>query len=200
MSTMLRIGPHDHGREMTLEEYLAGDYEEGYRYELIRGELYVSPQPNPPHDEMSEYLNDLLTVYKLKHRKIVKRLSSHCRVFVPGERKTTCPEPDFALYNDYARGSGQNSWQKFSPFIVIEIVSDSDPDKDYVRNVELYQKVPTILEYWLFDKVDEADGPTLRVHRRDTGDQEWKTEDYGPEASYSTQLLPGFSLPVCPDE
>src|SRR5687768_14222795 len=47
MSTMLRIGPHDHGREMTYEEFLAGDYEEGYKYELIRGELYVSPQPNP---------------------------------------------------------------------------------------------------------------------------------------------------------
>ena len=75
-----------------------------------------------------------------KQRKIVKRLSSHCRVFVPGERKTTCPEPDFALYNDYTRGSGQKSWHKFSPFIVVEIVSDSDPDKDYIRNVELYQR------------------------------------------------------------
>jgi Uma2 family endonuclease len=202
MSTMLRIGPHDHGREMTYEDFLAGDYEEGYRYELIRGEVYVSPQPNPPHDEMSEYLSDLLTVYKLKHRKIVKRLSSHCRVFVPGERKTTCPEPDFALYDDYARGSGQKSWQKFSPFIVVEIVSDSDPDKDYVRNVELYQKVPTILEYWLFDKVDEVDevnGPTMRVYHRDSGDQDWRTDDYGPDATYTTSLLPGFSLPVSPD-
>jgi Uma2 family endonuclease len=200
MSTMLRIGPHDHGRGMTYEEFLAGDYEKGYRYELIRGELYVSPQPNPHHDEMSEYLDELLTIYKLKHRTIVKRLSSHCRVFVPGERKTTCPEPDFALYNDYARGSGQTRWEEFSPFIVIEIVSDSDPDKDYIRNVDLYQRVPTILEYWLFDNLNEVGGPTLRVHRRDSGDQEWKIDDYGPDVTYTTPLLPGFSLRVSPDE
>jgi hypothetical protein len=42
---------------MTLEEYLGGDYEEGYRYELIGGELYVSPQPNPPHDIVEEYVH-----------------------------------------------------------------------------------------------------------------------------------------------
>jgi Uma2 family endonuclease len=83
---------------------------------------------------------------------------------------------------------------------VIEIVNDSDPDKDYVRNVELYQKVPTILEYWLFDKVDEVDGPTLRVYRRDSGNQEWKIDDYGPEATYTTPLLPSLSLPVSPDQ
>lgn len=97
MSTMLRIGPRDHGREMTYDEFLSGDYEEGFRYELIRGELYVSPQPSPPHDWLGEYLDELLTAYKMRHRKILKRLSSHARVFVPGIRKTTCLEPDFAL-------------------------------------------------------------------------------------------------------
>jgi Uma2 family endonuclease len=196
---MLRIGPHDHGRAMTYEEYLSGDYEEGYRYELIRGKLYVSPQPNPPHDAMSEYLDELLTMYKLQHRNIIKRLSSHARVFVPGERKTTCPEPDFSLYNDFARSLQQQSWAPFSPFIVIEIVSKDDPDKDYVRNVELYQRVPTILEYWLFDNLDEEDGPTLRVYRRDSGDQAWTHADYGPTAIYATSLLPGFRLPVSPE-
>jgi len=184
---------------MTLEEYLAADYEEGYRYELIRGELYVSPQPNPDHDWIHEYLSELLTIYKLNHRKIVKRLSSHCRVFVPGEPKATCPEPDYALYNDSASARGQKSWQEFSPFVVIEIVSDSDPDKDYVRNVELYQKVPTIREYWLFDKAEEVDGPILRVYRRDSGGQPWEIEEYDATAIYSTPLLPGFKLPVSPD-
>lgn len=199
MATMLRIGPHDHGREMTYEEFLAGDYEEGYRYELIRGELYVSPQPNPPHDVMTEHVDELLTLYKVKHRKIIKRLSTHARVFVPGERKTTCPEPDFALYNDYAGNLRQKRWEPFSPFIVIEIVSKDDPDKDYVRNVDLYQRVPTILEYWVFDNLDADDGPTLRVYRRDSGDRAWTHADYGPTATYATPLLPGFTLPVSPE-
>ncbi len=32
--TMLRIGPANHGRKMSLEEFLDADAEEGYRYEL----------------------------------------------------------------------------------------------------------------------------------------------------------------------
>lgn len=199
MSTMLRIGPHDHGREMTYEEFLAGDYEEGYKYELIRGELYVSPQPNPPHDVLREYVHELLTLYKVKHRHVIKRLSAGARVFVPGESKTTCPEPDLAIYNDHAPARHQRRWQQFSPFIVIEVVSE-DADKDYVRNVQLYQKVLTVLEYWLFDKVDEKDGPTLRVYHRTSGNEGWQVDDYGPDASYTTPLLPGFSLPVTPNE
>ena len=91
MSTMLRIGPHDHGREMTYQEFLAGDYEEGYKYELIEGELYVSPQPNPPHDIVLQYIDELLTIYKLQRRDIVKRMSSHWCVFVPGRRKHDVP-------------------------------------------------------------------------------------------------------------
>ena len=198
MSTMLSIGPRDHGREMTYEEFLAGDYEPGYKYELIRGELYVSPPPNPPHDVMLEHLTELLTVYKLKHRKIIKRLSAGARVFVPRIRKTTCPEPDLALYNDERGNRNQKRWQAFSPFIVIEVVSD-DPDKDYVRNVDLYQQVPSILEYWLFDKVDEADGPVMRVYSRDLGEEDWSIDEYDSAATYSTPLLPGFKLPVSPD-
>lgn len=198
MSTMLRIGPRDHGRELTYEEFLAGDYEEGYRYELIQGELYVSPQPNPPHDVMLEHLTELLTVYKVKHRKIIKRLSAGARVFVPGQRKTTCPEPDLALYNDERGNRNQKRWQEFSPFIVIEVVSD-DPDKDYVRNVDLYQQVPSILEYWLFDDVAEEDGPIMRVYRRDSGNLPWTIDEYDSAATYTTPLLPGFELPVSPD-
>jgi Uma2 family endonuclease len=199
MSTMLRIGPHDHGREMTYQEFLAGDYEVGYKYELIEGELYVSPQPNLPHDIVLRHIDELLTIYKLHRRDTVKRISSHSRVFVPGRRKTTCPEPDFAIYNDYAP-SRKLRWDQVSPFVVVEVVSPDDPDKDYVRNVDLYRQVASILEYWVFDHVADDDGPTLKVFKRDSSDQDWTTDDYGPRATYHTKLLPGFSLPVTPPE
>ena len=32
----LRLGPLDHGRRLTLEEFRAADSEDGYRYELSR--------------------------------------------------------------------------------------------------------------------------------------------------------------------
>jgi len=199
MSIGLRIGPHDHGRELSYEQFLAGDYEEGYKYELIDGELYVSPQPNPPHDIVREYVHELLVLYKLQRRDVVKRLSSGSRVFVPRRRKTTCPEPDFAVYNDHPPRR-KLRWDQISPFIVVEVVSESDAEKDYERNVELYREVLSILEYWVFDECGDDDGPVLKVFRRDFGAQDWSIFDLGPNDTYQTALLPGFSLPITSPE
>lgn len=199
MSTMLRIGPHDHGRELTYDEFLAGDYDEGYKYELIAGELYVSPQANFPHDWVEGHVRKLLTFYWSRRPDLIKWVSPKARVFVPGQRKATCPEPDVAVYRDCLPGKHAD-WQQFSPLIVVEVVSDTDPDKDYVRNVALYQQVPSILEYWIFDKCGDDDGPVLRVYHRDSGEQEWMVADYGPADTYATSLLPGFEMPVTPVE
>jgi Uma2 family endonuclease len=198
MSTVLRIGPHDHGREMTYEQFLAGDYEEGYKYELIDGSLYVSPQPNFPHDWVETHVRSLLTVYWLSHRNVISWVSAKARVFVRRRRKSTCPEPDISVYQG-ARPAKDSQWEQMSPTIVVEIVSESDPHKDYQRNVELYRQVPSILEYWLFDKCGDDDGPVMRAYSRDSGDSDWTTRDYGPADVYTTPLLPGFSLPVSPE-
>ena len=41
----IRIGPADHGRRMSLEEFREAEEEEGYRYELARGVLEVTLCP-----------------------------------------------------------------------------------------------------------------------------------------------------------
>jgi Uma2 family endonuclease len=196
-ATLLHFGHADHGRELTYDEYLAGDYEEGYKYELIEGRLYVSPFPNYPHDWVREHVHEALAPYKARKPNIVQRLSTGARVFVPGTAKTTCPEPDFTIYRTCPKGRGIK-WQDISPIIVVEVVSEDGEEKDYVRNVDLYQRVPSIREYWLFDRCGEDDGPTLRVYHRATARQKWKIADYGPDDIYATTLLPGLKLPVCP--
>ena len=79
-----------------------------------------------------------------------------------------------------------------------EFVAGKYEEGHYVRNVKLYQRVPSILEYWVFDRCRDPQGPTLTVYHRTSGRQKWKTDDYGPDDVYSTKLLPGFKLPVCP--
>ena len=59
----LRLGPADHGRAMTLDEYLDADVEEGYRYELARGVLEVTEVPNDPHGVIVCNLYRALAVY-----------------------------------------------------------------------------------------------------------------------------------------
>jgi hypothetical protein len=45
----LRIGPADHGRMITLEEFREAEELDGYRYELARGVLEVTDVPDDPH-------------------------------------------------------------------------------------------------------------------------------------------------------
>jgi Uma2 family endonuclease len=192
-----QLGPADHGRELTYEEFIAGHYEEGHKYELIDGRLYVSPMANYPHDWVRNYIYRVLTLYQARRPSVVERISANARVFVPSKSRITCPEPDFSIYRSCPPGRDVR-WEDISPIIVVEIVSADDGGKDYVRNVDLYQQVPSIREYWVFDRCSELYGPTLRVYHRTTGKQKWKTTDFGPEDVYTTTLLPGFKLPVCP--
>ncbi len=44
-TSTIRIGPADHGRTMSLDEFIEAELEEGYRYELARGVLEVTHVP-----------------------------------------------------------------------------------------------------------------------------------------------------------
>ena len=194
MATILKIGRCDHGRPMTLDEFLAGDYEEGYGYELIDGRLYVSPTPNQPEDWVNEWLADKLKLYAREHPDNINHISHGARVFIPGRRGVTNPQPDLAAYGDYPlhRHIRDIRWQDVRPKLVVEILSADDPDKDFVRNVELYLLVPSIKEYWVLDAREDPEHPTLTVYRR--RGKKWQPLDIGPNDIYTTRLLPGFEL------
>jgi len=195
-SLQLRLGHGDHGRELTYEEFMAADYEEGYRYELIEGRLYVSPLANLPHAIVERYVHEALLAYKSRRGSVIKEVFTKARIFVPSPIHVTCPEPDLSVY--FESVSREQRWQDISPLIVVEVISPDNADKDNIRNVDLYHRVPSIREYWIFDRCDKDDGPTLRVYHRSTERQKWKFADYGPRNTYTTELLPGFKLPVCP--
>jgi Uma2 family endonuclease len=198
MATVLRLGPADHGRPMTLEEFLTSGWEEGYHYELIDGKVYVAPLPNLPEDRVEKWLFFKFQLYAAGHPGVLSYLTDKARVFVPGRRRATCPEPDVAAYRDFPveRAIRAVRWQDVSPFLVVEVLSADDPDKDLVRNVELYLQVPTIKEYWILDTRADPDCPSLRVHRRHGG--RWHVKDVEFGETYTTRLLPGFRLVLDP--
>jgi Uma2 family endonuclease len=199
MTTVLKIGPDDHGRQLSLDDFLAGDYRDGYRYEIIDGRLYVSPLPNLPENQLQEWINDRLKAYARKHPEVINFVSSGARVFVPGQLEVTAPEPDQAAYHDFPVHLPKRAvnWEDVSPVLVVEILSAEDPDRDLIRNVELYRQAPSIREYWVVDGRADADRPTMQVYRR--RGQAWQRVielDFG--ATYTTKLLPGFKLIIDP--
>lgn len=197
MATVVKIGPADHGRPMSLEEFEGGDYEEGFRYELIKGRLYVSPQPDLPENQVEEWINGKLKQYARRRPEVVNYVSSKARVFVPGLDATT-PEPDQAAYRNFPLHlpKRQVRWLDVSPLLVVEILHRDDPEKDLVRNVALYFQVPSIKEYWVIDAREDADRPTMLVHRRHG--QRWRILPLAFGETYSTRLLPSFKLTIDP--
>jgi Uma2 family endonuclease len=198
MAIATKLGLREHGHPVSLEDFEAAEFEEGYKYELIDGRLYVSPNPNLPEDRIASWLYEKMVAYKIGHPEIVKYLSTKSRVFVPGRTATTCPEPDLSLYRVFPSDLplSEVRWQEVSPALVVEVLLDSDPHKDLVRNVELYLRVPSIREYWLFDARFTPDEPTLIVRRRRGA--KWVVREYAAGEEYQTKLLPGFSLVVDP--
>ena len=195
----LRIGPVDHGRPIPYEDFAAAEWQDGYQYELIDGILYVSPLANLPQGFVEDWIYSRLKEYMREHRQVINFVYNKCRVFVPGREDVTNPEPDLAAYHDFPvhRRIDDIRWEDVSPVLVVEIPSADDPDKDFVRNLELYLQVPSIREYWILDTRQSAERPTLIVYRR--RGRRWQrpiTVRYGE--TYTTRLLPGFELLIDP--
>src|SRR5215217_7274925 len=102
MKTRLRLTPADSGRPLSLEEFLDAEQEEGARYELIEGRLEVSPLPELTHEELSEWLVEVLRTYARACPGAINKVKAPARVFVPDEDEdVTAPEPDIAAYHAF---------------------------------------------------------------------------------------------------
>jgi len=195
MQTQLYLTPKDHGRPLSFEDFQHARSREGYHYELIDGRLVVSPLPNLPHDRVRDLIKALLERYKTQNPEALRHVQGPARVFIPGRRATTAPEPDIAGYRHFPTDRDLDSvhWQDISPIIVVEILSRGNADKDLARNLRLYLQVPTIREYWIVDPRRDAARPALSVYRRRS--TRWQRPlQVPPGTTYTTRLLPGFTL------
>jgi len=201
MKTLLKLGPADQGRSLSWEEFRSAHWQEGFRYELIKGKLYVSPYPNVPHNLLLEWISDRLKAYARSNPSVINYVSTQPRVFVPDPEDVTAPQPDLAAYADVPTYANANSiqWSDLNPVLVVEVVSQDDPDKDLVRNVELYRQVASIREYWILDPRSDAGQLQLIVYRR--RGQNWQKPIVVDEGEiYSARCLPGFSLILDPSQ
>jgi Uma2 family endonuclease len=158
MPTLTKLGPTDHGRPVMLDDFMSSDYQEGYQYELIDGMLYATPLPNLPESRVEQWVLSRLWSYGQANPSVINFVNNKARVFVPDRPGVTNPEPDVVAYHDFPVKAPFDAvrWEDISPVLVVEVLSREDPDKDLVRNVELYLQVPSIREYWIFDTQAEG--------------------------------------------
>jgi Uma2 family endonuclease len=199
MTTILKLGPRDHGRAITPEEARTAHRQPGYRYEIIDGKIYVTPVPNLPHDRILRWFLNAVNSYSEKHPDVFNYVTTNGKVIVPDRPGLTEPEPDFIAFRDFPLDSplADVRWEDLTPVLVVEILSEDDPEKDLQRNVELYEEIPSIREYWIFDPRTDPDHPTLLVYRR-RGQRWQKPISVVFGETYTTRWLPDFSLRVAP--
>src|SRR4051812_14817281 len=96
-TTRLQLGPADHGRRLTLEEFLDAEGEPGYRYELARGVVEVTNVPNDPHWQIVDNLRELFSTHRRAHPGLIRRLGGggECQVVSP--EMASGRNPDMAV-------------------------------------------------------------------------------------------------------
>ncbi len=156
----------------------------GRRYEIIDGELFVTPSP------------------RRAHQKVVTQLSYHLVEFVTRQghgEVYVAPfdvvfslfdvvEPDI-LYVSRERASVVTEKNvQGAPDLMVEVLSESTAEIDRTTKLKLYARYG-VQEYWLIDP-EEC---TAEIYRREPQGFE-RVASLQPSDSLTTPLLPGFSV------
>jgi Uma2 family endonuclease len=197
-SIQLKLGPADHGRRLSLDEFDEAEFEPGAKYEIIDGRVYVSTEPNPAENFLQNWLFIKLILYCGQRPDVVNYVAVQSRLFVQSRSNPTIPEPDLAVYCDWPRDKPLERlhWRDLGPMMVAEVLVEGDPHKDLERNRELYFESPSIREYWILDGRENPNEPTLIQLRRHG--KRWIERSFPYGSTFTTKLLPGFSIAIDP--
>jgi Uma2 family endonuclease len=163
--------------------------DDGKRHELIDGEHYVTPSPNPKHQIVVGNLHLLIGNWLRDHRIGRVMLSPLDVVFT----KFDVVEPDLLyLSNERAAQVLTNKNVHGVPELVVEIGSPSTRKRDETVKRRLYERAG-VSEYWFVDP--ELD--VVRAYRAGARGFE-KPDELWREAGdvLTTSLLPGLDLPL----
>ena len=154
--------------------------DDGNRYEVIDGELFVTPAPSLVHQRAVIELLDIVRPYAKAHG-VGEALVSPADVVVFGPRKSV--QPDLFVL-PLVNGARVHAWSDVGRLLLtVEVISPSTRRVDREDKRALYQE-KAVPEYWVVD-TDE------RVVER------WRPDDAMPERLEETlRWQPSASVPA----
>jgi Uma2 family endonuclease len=183
---VIHVGPEDHGRRMTLDQFDRSIGREGHRYELNKGVIEVSDVPEPKHGMQVQEVRDQLVAYRLAHPDIIKVIagSNDAKILLAVSQSER--HPDLFVYLS-PPPDVEDVWSLWVPAIVVEVVSKSSMKRDYEDKPGEYLEFG-VNEYWIVDSFKQQLTTLIRWRGQ------WKERIVKPPQKYSTRHLPGFSL------
>ena len=161
----------------------------GVRFEILKGDLVVSKQPNWEHQSVCNNIAVELTIWSRESK--LGRVAP-----VPGVLLSRYDNviPDVAWISNerLARAKNEAGHLLESPELVIEVISygKANIERDRETKLEIYNRYGTD-EYWIADWRSKR----VQMHRRVEGTLQLVATRLGDEVIESS-LLPGFSCPV----
>ena len=120
--------------------------DDGQRYEIIGGELIVSPAPIPEHQELLGRLYLLFTAFVNAHQ-LGRVLFAPLDVLLSAHDLV---QPDLIFIASERREIIRRTRVEGPPDLVLEVLSPSTRQTDQVRKAALYATAG-VREYWLVD-------------------------------------------------
>ena len=153
------------------------------RAELIDGELWDMASPSRKHQEIVHELDKGIGSF-------IDSRGGSCKVY-PGPfavnlfaDDSTFVEPDISVVCDRSKLSDRGC--EGAPDLVVEVISPSNPEMDYVTKLNLYREAG-VREYWICDPQRER----VLAYRFGTDEV---MEAYPFDAEVESMVLPGFRV------
>lgn len=161
--------------------------DDGRRYELINGEIVVSPSPNRPHQELIWRLALLINLF-VRPRRLGEV------ILAPFDVKLldlgAWVQPDIIFFGAERLHLLRNNEAVGAPDLVVEVLSPSTRGRDQGEKLALYAAAG-VREYWLADPVAR----TLRLLLLDADRYRRLPETDGV---VSSAVLAGLDVEVAP--
>ncbi len=144
---------------LTYEDYLLLP-EDGNRYEILDGELNVTPAPTTKHQTISFNLTGLFYQYLREHR-TGKVFSAPIDVVLD---ESTIVQPDIIFISKEREEIVTEKNVRGAPDLVIEILFPNTAKVDRLRKMQIYLRYG-VKHYWLVD----PDTETLEIYKLESG-------------------------------
>ena len=160
--------------------------EDSTRYEVIDGELYVTPAPSWQHQNASAALHGYLWPY-VHQRRLGKVISAPIGVVLDAENGI---QPDLIYISHERMHIISERGVEGAPDLVVEVLSPSTEARD--RGIKLRRYAAAgVPHYWI---VAPQTG-SLEAYR--LGEQGYEAIGvYGPGSVFRPELFPGLAIPI----
>ncbi len=167
----------------TYEDY--AKLPEGVRYQLIGGQLIMTPAPLIYHQEISKRLEYLLYEYGELRQKLGRVYYAPVDVYL---EDVEAYQPDIIFISNTRIDIIKKEKIEGAPDIIIEILSPSTAYYDLVYKKEVYAR-HRVKEYWIVDPI----GKWIELYKNDNGAFLLATKARKGE-SISSEVLAGFKV------